>query len=158
MWDFMKTLRIEKVQHGVFHGQWLDTKGPEIVSYTPISGEPIASVRSAAEEVYEEVIGKAQEAFRFWRMVPPPKRGEIVRQVGTRLRQYKSTLSHLVTLETGKIIGEAEGEVQEMIDMPCLDPFFPQGKLFDVCGSGERHLLSHSPSWHYCISSIGLRF
>ena len=66
---------------------------------------------------YERVVERASQAFRTWRMVPPPRRGEVVRQIGEALRARKADLGLLVTLETGKIRTEGEGEVQEMIDM-----------------------------------------
>ncbi|NIK74305.1 aldehyde dehydrogenase (NAD+) [Thermonema lapsum] len=89
----------------------------EIKVYTPINGEYIATVQTATREDYEEVIRKAQEAFKVWRKVPAPKRGEIVRQIGERLRFYKDALGKLVTFEMGKIYQEGLGEVQEMIDI-----------------------------------------
>jgi len=89
----------------------------EIKVYTPINGEYIATVQTTTREDYEEVIRKAQEAFKVWRKVPAPKRGEIVRQIGERLRFYKDALGKLVTFEMGKIYQEGLGEVQEMIDI-----------------------------------------
>ncbi|GIV39778.1 MAG: aldehyde dehydrogenase [Thermonema sp.] len=89
----------------------------EIKVHTPINGEYIASVQVATREDYEAVIRKAQEAFKVWRKVPAPKRGEIVRQIGDRLRFYKDALGKLVTFEMGKIYQEGLGEVQEMIDI-----------------------------------------
>jgi aldehyde dehydrogenase (NAD+) len=91
--------------------------GEELVSVNPATGDVLARVISASSEQYEEVVTQAQESFRAWRMVPPPRRGEVVRQLGEALRAAKKDLGLLVTLETGKIRAEGEGEVQEMIDM-----------------------------------------
>ena len=66
---------------------------------------------------YHEVVEKAKDAFKVWRMVPAPKRGEIVRQIGLELRKYKEPLGKLVSYEMGKIYQEGLGEVQEMIDI-----------------------------------------
>jgi aldehyde dehydrogenase (NAD+) len=89
----------------------------ELISDSPIDGAPLASVFNASDVDYETVITAAQNAFATWRLVPAPKRGEIVRQIGLKLREYKQPLGHLVTLETGKSLQEGLGEVQEMIDI-----------------------------------------
>lgn len=118
MQDLLKKLGIEKLNSGVATGEWIKKPGGrEVVSYSPIDGKPIASVMQAGEADYDAVVKKASDAFLKWRMVPAPKRGEIVRQIGLKLREYKHELGQLVTLEMGKILGEGEGEVQEMIDM-----------------------------------------
>lgn len=85
--------------------------------YSPIDGVKIGSVQYITQKQYQEVVLKAQEAFISWRKMPAPQRGEIVRQIGQELRQQKSELGHLVSLETGKILQEGLGEVQEMIDI-----------------------------------------
>jgi aldehyde dehydrogenase (NAD+) len=118
MYDFLKKLGIERVNSGVCTGEWVKKPGgKELISISPVDGQPIASVLQAGEADYEHVVKKASDAFLKWRMVPAPKRGEIVRQIGEKLREYKHELGQLVTLEMGKIIAEGEGEVQEMIDM-----------------------------------------
>ncbi|MDQ3292062.1 MAG: aldehyde dehydrogenase family protein [Bacteroidota bacterium] len=85
--------------------------------YSPVDGQPIASVNLATPDDYEKVIKTAQQAFEHWRQVPAPKRGDIVRQFGNKLRQYKELLGKLVSYEMGKIYQEGLGEVQEMIDI-----------------------------------------
>ncbi|MCK4639696.1 MAG: aldehyde dehydrogenase family protein, partial [Candidatus Marinimicrobia bacterium] len=120
MYDFLKELGIEEVNYGATLGNsdgWLKTGGKELVSYSPIDGKPIAKVIQATAGDYETVIREAQKAFEKWRMVPAPKRGQIVREIGEILRQYKIPLGKLVTLEMGKIKAEGMGEVQEMIDI-----------------------------------------
>ena len=89
----------------------------EIESVSPIDGAPLARVFRASRQDYEAIMGKAVAAFDHWRRVPAPKRGEIVRQIGLKLRAYKEPLGELVTLEMGKSIQEGLGEVQEMIDI-----------------------------------------
>lgn len=116
--EMLKTLGIEKINHGATTGtKWFQTKGEIIESYSPADGSLIASVQQATTEDYEQIIEKAQEAFKTWRMIPAPKRGEIVRQMGDALRQYKEPLGKLVSYEMGKIYQEGLGEVQEMIDI-----------------------------------------
>jgi aldehyde dehydrogenase (NAD+) len=85
--------------------------------FSPVDGQKIAAVNMATEQDYEQVIKTASEAFKVWRKVPAPKRGEIVRQIGDKLREFKEPLGKLVTYEMGKIYQEGLGEVQEMIDI-----------------------------------------
>jgi aldehyde dehydrogenase (NAD+) len=113
-------LGIAQVNPGVCIGaeRWLqEPGGKELVSYNPTTGEPIARIIQATPAVYEQVAGAAQAAFLRWRMVPAPKRGLLVRDLGDALRQLKEPLGDLVALEMGKIRAEGRGEVQEMIDI-----------------------------------------
>ncbi len=97
---------------------WLDGgRAAEFASINPSTGEPIASVFCANHDDYQRVISRAQEASLQWRMVPAPKRGELIRKIGDALREHKDSLGRLVSLETGKIRQEGDGEVQEMIDI-----------------------------------------
>lgn len=91
--------------------------GTQRAIHSPIDGQYLATVQYATREEYDKVIDAAQKAFVEWRQVPAPKRGEIVRQIGNKLREYKEPLGKLVTLEMGKIYQEGLGEVQEMIDI-----------------------------------------
>jgi aldehyde dehydrogenase (NAD+) len=84
---------------------------------SPITGETIASVRTASTKEVGAAIGRAASAFEVWRVVPPPRRGEFVRLLGEELRAANADLGRLVTLEAGKIVSEGLGEVQEMIDI-----------------------------------------
>ena len=96
---------------------WFMTRGDKISSYSPVDGSLIAQVNAATNAEYEACIDKATEAFKSWRMVPAPKRGEIVRQFGELLREKKEDLGKLVSYEMGKSYQEGLGEVQEMIDI-----------------------------------------
>ena len=102
---------------GAGAGSWQKCHGEELDSVSPIDGRSIGTVRCASGRDYESIVQQAADAFEQWRQVPAPKRGEIVRQIGNALRQYKTELGTLVTLETGKIRVEGKGEVQEMIDI-----------------------------------------
>lgn len=116
--DFLSTLKIDSTNKGVSTGtQWISSKGEIIDSFSPVDGNKIGSVIAADKDSYEAVIKKAEEAFKTWRLVPAPKRGEIVRQIGEALRQYKEPLGKLVSYEMGKSLQEGLGEVQEMIDI-----------------------------------------
>ncbi|MFN8155352.1 MAG: aldehyde dehydrogenase family protein [Bacteroidia bacterium] len=116
--EMLKTLGIAQINHGATTGtRWFQTKGEIIESFSPADGSLIGAVQQATTEDYERIIETAQEAFKSWRMVPAPKRGEIVRQMGDALREYKEPLGKLVSYEMGKIYQEGLGEVQEMIDI-----------------------------------------
>ncbi|MFQ5549601.1 MAG: aldehyde dehydrogenase family protein, partial [Gemmatimonadales bacterium] len=112
----LRALDIEQSNRGGFHGEWLGS-GDESKVITPIDGSHIASVTQVTEEEYDAIVDRAHEAFLHWRTVPAPQRGDVVRQLGNALRDRKTELGALVTLETGKIRAEGEGEVQEMIDI-----------------------------------------
>src|SRR5512136_131678 len=91
--------------------------GDPLSRLSPIDLRPLAAVRSASTQDYRDIVDQAATAFSVWRMVPAPKRGEVVRQIGTTLRWHKRDLAEVVSREVGKVRAEAEGEVQEMIDM-----------------------------------------
>ncbi|MCX8019534.1 MAG: aldehyde dehydrogenase family protein [Chitinophagaceae bacterium] len=116
--DFLKILKIEEENSGVSTGtEWLKSNGEILSSYSPVDGALIGKVMATDKETYHKVIEKAGEAFLTWRMMPAPKRGEIVRQIGEKLREYKDALGRLVSYEMGKSLQEGWGEVQEMIDI-----------------------------------------
>ena len=116
--EILSVFGIESINNGASTGaNWLHTNGALIESYSPVDGQLIASVRSATEADYDQVVAKAQEAFASWRTVPAPKRGEVVRQLAEKIREYKEPLGKLVSYEMGKSLQEGLGEVQEMIDI-----------------------------------------
>ena len=117
--DFLKKLGISKTNFGASTGQkWMQTKSEgELKVHSPVDGKYIASVYQGSEKDYEKIIKSMEEAFLFWRELPAPARGEIVRQIGLKLREYKEPLGKLVSYEMGKSLQEGLGEVQEMIDI-----------------------------------------
>jgi len=118
IFQILEQLGIETENNGASTGgKWFKTRGERIDSISPVDGKLIASVNSATEADYEAVVLKAQEAFAQWRMIPAPKRGEVVRQLAERIRFYKEPLGKLVSYEMGKSLQEGLGEVQEMIDI-----------------------------------------
>lgn len=119
--EILQQLGLSEVNSGVAAGVFLDhPRGGELVSKSPIDGKPIARVLQGNAEDYELVIGRAQQAFARWRLVPAPGRAALVRDVGDALRRQKEALARMISLEMGKILPEAQGEVQEMIDMADL--------------------------------------
>ncbi len=117
--DFLNELGIKKNNFGSCSGTvWNKTSAAgELKIVSPATGELIASVYQASENDYEKIITQASIAFAEWRKIPAPKRGEIVRQIGIKLREYKLYLGKLVSFEMGKSLQEGLGEVQEMIDI-----------------------------------------
>ena len=118
MKEILDKLGIEDLNNGASTGgHWFNTRGENIPSISPVDGQVIATVKSATEVDYEAVVLKAQEAFVAWRKWTAPARGEVVRQLATKLREYKEPLGKLVSYEMGKSLQEGLGEVQEMIDI-----------------------------------------
>ena len=116
--EFLKALGIELVNKGTSTGSvFLDTTSDLIESYSPVNGQKIGAVYTTTDADYQAVMFKAQEAFKVWRNIPAPKRGEIVRQCGEEFRKYKQELGQLVSYEMGKSLQEGLGEVQEIIDI-----------------------------------------
>jgi len=114
----LERLGLTEINSGATTGtKWFDTTGKIIESYAPADGELIGKVQEASKEDYNKIMETAQAAYKIWREVPAPKRGEIVRQMGLELRKYKDDLGRLVSYEMGKIYQEGLGEVQEMIDI-----------------------------------------
>ncbi|HNU60280.1 MAG TPA: aldehyde dehydrogenase family protein, partial [Aquaticitalea sp.] len=116
----LKELGIKAINEGTSTGAESfssNSNGDVLESYSPVDGQLIGKVRTTTKEDYEKVMKTATEAFRFWRLVPAPQRGEIVRQFGEKLRAHKKALGKLVSYEMGKSYQEGLGEVQEMIDI-----------------------------------------
>ncbi|PPZ92740.1 aldehyde dehydrogenase family protein [Cloacibacterium normanense] len=113
----LKNLGIKAENKGTSTGgKWFAT-GKVIESYSPVDGNLIAKVTASSKKDYEKVIAEAEKAFKEFRLMPAPKRGEIVRQFGDKLRKHKEDLGKLVSYEMGKSLQEGLGEVQEMIDI-----------------------------------------
>ena len=145
--DFLKKLGIEGVNAGTSTGHvYLESKN-QITSYTPVDGKTIANVTTTTKEQYEEVVNASQEAFKVWREMPAPQRGEIVRQIGDKLREFKEPLGKLVTYEMGKIYQEGLGEVQEMIDI-CDFAVGLSRQLYGLTMHSERPNHRMYEQWH----------
>lgn len=146
--EVLETLGIKSVNSGANTGtKWFDTKGEVLDSYSSSDGEKIASVKQATADDYEKIISGAQQAFIQWRMLPAPKRGEIVRQIGDELRKYKEPLGKLVAYEMGKVYQEGLGEVQEMIDI-CDFSVGLSRQLYGLTMHSERAKHRMYEQWH----------
>ena len=142
----LEKLGIAGENPGAFDGEWRGG-GAVLEKFSPIDGKLLARVRTASDEDYERTVVRAQEAFQKWRVTPGPVRGETVRQLGNALREVKSDLGKLVTMEMGKIIAEGEGEVQEMIDI-CDFAVGQSRQLYGLTIQSERPSHRLMEQWH----------
>jgi len=145
--ELLNALGVKSENPGACTGEWIETGGGELVSENPTLAEPIASVRQATAEDYEKVVQAAEEAFQSWRMVPAPKRGELVRELAIELREQKEPLGRLVSLEMGKVLSEGLGEVQEMIDI-CDFAVGLSRQLYGLTMHSERPEHRMYEQWH----------
>jgi len=114
----LEKLGIQPVNPGACAKEWISSSsGRAISSVSPADGAQLAQVQLASAEDYEGVVNDSLEVFQRWRLLPAPQRGQIIREIGDELRNFKDDLGTLVTLEMGKILAEGKGEVQEMIDV-----------------------------------------
>ncbi|RXJ52533.1 L-piperidine-6-carboxylate dehydrogenase [Gelidibacter gilvus] len=113
----LKELGVKDINEGSSTGSNNFSNGEVIESYSPVDGKLIGKVKTTTKEDYEKVMQTATSAFKTWKMMPAPQRGEIVRQFGEKLREKKEALGKLVSYEMGKSYQEGLGEVQEMIDI-----------------------------------------
>ncbi|MEN6535869.1 MAG: aldehyde dehydrogenase family protein [Bryobacteraceae bacterium] len=146
--EVLERLGIGHVVSGACWGVWIpNPSGGELPSVNPADGGVIGRVKMAGPDDYEEVVRHAAAAFLDWRLLPAPKRGQIVREIGDELREAKDDLGALVSIEMGKILAEGRGEVQEMIDIAD----FAQGlsrQLYGLTMASERPSHRMYEQWH----------
>jgi aldehyde dehydrogenase (NAD+) len=145
--NFLKTLGIKAKNAGTSTGTQSVSSKNYIASFSPVDGKLIGEVSVTTPQQYEQVIASAVTAFATWRMIPAPKRGEIVRQYGEALRQNKDALGRLVSYEMGKSLQEGWGEVQEMIDI-CDFAVGLSRQLHGLTMHSERPLHRMYEQWH----------
>ncbi|HEV3196790.1 MAG TPA: aldehyde dehydrogenase family protein [Bryobacteraceae bacterium] len=146
--ELLEKLHIEPLNSGACYGDWIASpSGSELESINPATDEPLAKVLMAGPEDYECVVARAGEAFLDWRMIPAPKRGDIVREIANELRGHKADLGALVTLEMGKILPEGLGEVQEMIDIADFSVGLSR-QLYGLTMHSERPGHRMYEQWH----------
>jgi aldehyde dehydrogenase (NAD+) len=143
----LERLGIENVHSGACGKDWIKTQGKELASLNPSNGSELARVRLASRDDYDSVMTQALEVFERWRMLPAPKRGEIVREIADELRRVKDDLGALVTLEMGKILAEGKGEVQEMIDIADFAVGLSR-QLYGLAMHSERPQHRMYEQWH----------
>jgi len=147
MQHVLKALGIKEVNEGCSTGLNWFSGGEVIESYSPVDGKLIAKIKSATKADYNKVIATATQAFKYWREIPAPKRGEYVRQFGDKLRQKKADLGKLVSYEMGKSYQEGLGEVQEMIDI-CDFAVGMSRQLYGIQFHSERPYHRMMEQWH----------
>jgi aldehyde dehydrogenase (NAD+) len=145
--EVLSRLGLRETESGVFAGEWLEATGEEVTIPNPTTGETLATVTMASVDDYEKVVASSGETFERWRRLPGPKRGEYVRRLGNALRDNIDALGALVTLEMGKILPEAIGEVQEMIDI-CDFSVGLSRQLYGVTMASERPNHRMYEHWH----------
>ncbi len=146
--EVLEALEIEPLNSGACGGEWLAAlSGGEIESLNPSDGSVIAKVQLAGPREYDQVVRQAAAAFPSWRMIPAPKRGEIVRDIADELRRSKPELGALVSIEMGKILAEGQGEVQEMIDMADFAVGLSR-QLYGLTMHSERPAHRMYEQWH----------
>lgn len=150
MQNILTQLGIEQVNKGTCIGNkgWIQHSDEgAFASINPVNEAVIAEVKRSGAKDYDQIVQAAQNAFLTWRMVPAPKRGELIRQIGERLRTHKDALGSLVSLEMGKSKQEGDGEVQEMIDM--ADFVVGQARmLYGLSMHSERPEHRMYEQWH----------
>ena len=152
--QILLALGLDDVNAGAYAAGWLDTGGDLLTSYDPSTGNPIASVRQATVDDYEQVVANSTEVFGEWRMLPAPERGQYVRRLANALREYKEPLGSLVSYEMGKIRAEGEGEVQEMIDIADFAVGLSR-QLYGLTMTSERSRHRMYEQWHP-LGPVGL--
>src|SRR6202521_5549907 len=135
--DTLKEIGVDIARHG---GSGLEPR-------SPIDGQPTVGLRVTTQDDASAILERAKAAFRDWRTVPAPVRGELVRRFGNELRTHKAQLAHLVTIEAGKITQEALGEVQEMIDI-CDFAVGLSRQLHGLTIASERPGHHMRETWH----------
>ncbi len=153
--DFMPKLGLTEAMSGLFYGGKAQPAGGDSLdAHSPIDGRKLGSVKLATPSDTGKAIDSAAAAFKQWRTVPAPVRGELVRRFGMKLREHKQNLGALVAWEVGKITAEAEGEVQEMIDI-CDFAVGLSRQLYGLTIASERPQHRLTEQWHP-IGPIGV--
>jgi len=144
----LASLGLEERNPGTFCEEWLFESEPHYLSsLNPTDLTEIGKVSLTSERFYEEVVSRSHETFKVWRRLPAPKRGEIIRQIGNAFRERKAELAELISLEVGKPISEAEGEVQEVIDI-CDFAVGLSRQLYGLSMHSERPMHRMYEQWH----------
>jgi L-aminoadipate-semialdehyde dehydrogenase len=145
--DILHRLDLLGTHSGACGKTWLPCNGDLLASINPHDQTELGRLKTATGADYEQVILEASEVFSRWRMYPAPKGGQIVRGIAEELRRYKDDLGTLVTLETGKILAEGKGEVQEMIDIADFAVGLSR-QLYGLTMQSERPLHRMYEQWH----------
>jgi aldehyde dehydrogenase (NAD+) len=148
MKSILSDLGLNPTNSGACGRPWIEKPaGEALASINPATEDPIATVLEAGPGDYDQVAKAARQCFQTWRMLPAPQRGEMVRQLGGELRVHKKALGRLISLEAGKILSEAEGEVQEAIDIADFAVGLSR-QLYGLAMHSERPRHRMYEQWH----------
>ncbi len=142
----LEALGLSDTNSGGFAGAWTGSGKLQTV-VSPIHGEALASVTNVTPQEFDAILAKCHQAFASWKLVPAPKRGEVVKAIGDELRRNKQALAGLVSLEMGKTLREGLGEVQEMIDI-CDFAVGLSRQLYGLTMPSERRMHRLQEQWH----------
>ncbi|NND85207.1 MAG: aldehyde dehydrogenase family protein, partial [Acidimicrobiia bacterium] len=145
--EILGALGVTDGHPGAFAGVWIETTGEPLAIHDPSTGKRIATINGASPAEYDQVVDASEAAFRAWRALPAPRRGEYVRALGDGLREHREALGRLVTLEMGKILPEGIGEVQEMVDI-CDFAVGLSRQLYGLTMASERPEHRMYEHWH----------
>ena len=145
--NFLDELGLQAVNPGTCSGREWYSSDQFLESHSPVDGRLIGKAGITTEDQYKSIIEKAKLAMIYWKNIPAPRRGEIVRQYGNKLRQYKQALGQLVSYEMGKSLQEGLGEVQEMIDI-CDFAVGLSRQLYGLTMHSERPQHRMYEQWH----------
>jgi len=146
--SILSTLGIQNSNPGAWVGpEALSSGGAELSSVSPIDRATLAKIRTASSADYQTTVARLEKAFQTWRLVPAPIRGNVVREIGDALRARKKELGAMVTLESGKILAEGEGEIQEAIDIADFSVGLSR-QLYGKTMHSERPTHRMYEQWH----------
>jgi L-aminoadipate-semialdehyde dehydrogenase len=145
--SLLSRLGIEGLEHGACWGEWVETTGEAVDTINPTTEETLASIKPARRPEAQLILAKSLERFSTWRARPAPARGEVVRQLGEKLREHKEALGEMISVEVGKIRSEGLGEVQEMIDI-CDFAVGLSRQLYGLSMHSERPRHRMFEQWH----------
>ena len=141
---------LNKLSHGCSTGSEWFSSGEKIESYSPVNGKLIGEISSGSKNDFDHIVQVSKKAFKEFREIPAPKRGELVRQFGNKLREEKELLGTLVSYEMGKSYQEGLGEVQEMIDI-CDFAVGLSRQLHGLTMHSERPTHRMYEQYHPCL-------
>ena len=152
--DFLAELGLSNENPGGYCGEWIQGGGEPLDSIAPATGGAIARIGQVTADEYTRISAAAHEAFTRWRDMPAPVRGDYVRRIGQAMRELKEPLGMLVAHESGKILQEGLGEVQECIDIADFSVGLSR-QLYGLTMPSERPQHSMRETWHP-LGTVGI--
>ena len=146
--DILNHFQLDNANEGSWIGNTpIHSNGPLLEVFSPVDGELMSTIKCTDKNAYTQIVEESKSAFQAWQSIPAPKRGEIVRQFGDKLREEKEHLGKLIAFEMGKSLQESYGEVQEMIDI-CDFAVGLSRQLYGLTMQSERPMHRMYEQWH----------